>query len=499
LRDWHSVKDFGAVGDGTTDDSAAFQDALNKVARVYVPYSAAGYVVDSLVLTSNTALVAENQQLIIANDTFATIGTTGVDIRTYGVTVRGFDIDMRGAGSGTAAFLFAAGGGANRNRQWNISIENINTIGAYATVKQDDDEALSYLFHCYFHRVNAYFPRGTSWELPNVQGFVLLRFCQVDWTGDSVVCEPMVGETVATAFTAGYPAFLIGGANARSVGIQLEWCVVSSNQTHDNSTGHGFVLRNVTAPTLMNCEADGITGAGFKIGDAGYVNVDADLLSVSHLVMSDCVAFFHGENGIDFSNVASAQLTNNRAVGRSPGSTGNAAQVGWRIDDSHDISQSGLVILNARGDGISASDTSDMAGGDCRVRDCGGKAVRFNTVNNCIMGFILDGCADGLYLTGTSQDNTFSGLISRNHTAGSGVKFDGANVFRNRVANVSLINNSAYGRHDLNGSSANLLIGGHIVDNATNNIVQLGANSASVSYVNDADTYVAASTGAGTF
>jgi len=37
LGEFVSVKDFGAVGDGVTDDTAAIQDALNAVKKVYVP------------------------------------------------------------------------------------------------------------------------------------------------------------------------------------------------------------------------------------------------------------------------------------------------------------------------------------------------------------------------------------------------------------------------------------------------------------------------------
>ena len=37
LSDWHSVKDFGAVGDGIADDTAAFQAAVNSGKAAYVP------------------------------------------------------------------------------------------------------------------------------------------------------------------------------------------------------------------------------------------------------------------------------------------------------------------------------------------------------------------------------------------------------------------------------------------------------------------------------
>ena len=51
LRDFVSVKDYGAVGDGTTDDSAAFQAAFNDyVGAIYVP--SGHYVLHSQVVAN---------------------------------------------------------------------------------------------------------------------------------------------------------------------------------------------------------------------------------------------------------------------------------------------------------------------------------------------------------------------------------------------------------------------------------------------------------------
>jgi hypothetical protein len=60
LRDFVSVKDFGAVGDGVTDDTAAIQAALDSGAeQIYFP--AGEYLTDSLVASSPVRLVGENR------------------------------------------------------------------------------------------------------------------------------------------------------------------------------------------------------------------------------------------------------------------------------------------------------------------------------------------------------------------------------------------------------------------------------------------------------
>ncbi len=63
LRDTVSVKDFGAVGDGVADDSAAIQAAVTAAAAVYVP--AGTYVVNVVTLDANTELYGDGAASII--------------------------------------------------------------------------------------------------------------------------------------------------------------------------------------------------------------------------------------------------------------------------------------------------------------------------------------------------------------------------------------------------------------------------------------------------
>jgi hypothetical protein len=67
LRETVSVKDFGAVGDGVTDDTAAFNAAIGTgTVNVYVP--AGTYLVSSVVLQSWTTLYGEGYASIIKSD-----------------------------------------------------------------------------------------------------------------------------------------------------------------------------------------------------------------------------------------------------------------------------------------------------------------------------------------------------------------------------------------------------------------------------------------------
>jgi len=59
LADVVSVKDFGAVGDGVTDDTLKFEAAIATGKAVYVPYTPNGYVVNNVRVTTNTVIYGE--------------------------------------------------------------------------------------------------------------------------------------------------------------------------------------------------------------------------------------------------------------------------------------------------------------------------------------------------------------------------------------------------------------------------------------------------------
>lgn len=59
---WVSVKDYGAKGDGVTDDSNAFQQAIDSGRAVYVP--AGTYAISNVILKNNTIIFGENNQTV---------------------------------------------------------------------------------------------------------------------------------------------------------------------------------------------------------------------------------------------------------------------------------------------------------------------------------------------------------------------------------------------------------------------------------------------------
>lgn len=77
--DMVSVKDFGAVGDGVTDDTAAFQAAIDSKKSLYIP--------DGIYLISSTLIVTATDSLCIAGNNFGHVNdqTTGSVIKFTGL------------------------------------------------------------------------------------------------------------------------------------------------------------------------------------------------------------------------------------------------------------------------------------------------------------------------------------------------------------------------------------------------------------------------------
>jgi hypothetical protein len=130
-----SVKDFGAVGDGVTDDTAAIQTAINAWIAGNVPavlvFPAGKYKITSELVCSpavnivaQKALFGYGAEIVNQSPTKAIKFITTVNRRFWanavieGLTVRG----------GVNCFSFEAGGPANQDWMWQFTLKNLNAF-----------------------------------------------------------------------------------------------------------------------------------------------------------------------------------------------------------------------------------------------------------------------------------------------------------------------------------------------------------------------------------
>lgn len=140
----NNVQWWGAVGDGTTDDTAAFSNALAKAKTVWVPYTANGYRVTTLTMSNKTALVG----LGVRPKLLATVGVTNfmlsvdstnssiqiVNVELVGTNVTSFQGNENPVGTASGIKIAA---NTNAPRILNCVLSGFNGYGIYITGSTD--------------------------------------------------------------------------------------------------------------------------------------------------------------------------------------------------------------------------------------------------------------------------------------------------------------------------------------------------------------------------
>ena len=117
LRQTVSIVDFGAVGNGTTDDTLAIQSAINTGKNVYVPQASVSYLVTGLTINTQSQTIygdGGNSLFKLANGSNKSLVTVSASY----VTLRNLGMDCNKANQSTIVDSFGSG-------VWTTGVSNL--------------------------------------------------------------------------------------------------------------------------------------------------------------------------------------------------------------------------------------------------------------------------------------------------------------------------------------------------------------------------------------
>lgn len=258
LQEYVSVKDFGATGDGTTDDSTSIQNALNCAtslpnACLYFPagvYKLNSQVTGSIAGTNSLTLKGDGpqQSVILGNNTTGAIAITSTTRNGYvNVTNLKFAPNIDGAGTG---FSYIVPAGGNQNSR------------------------VVEVTHCHFTPVN--YASAYTWNNPLVltgmyRPFVFDVVC---WPGFSATTKQNTILNLNDTYAAEVQSCYFNGAATYGISwsctVSPEAIMLRNNIINGSDTGVYIV--NTVEPLLyitnnhINCYVKGIHLDGVKFG-----------------------------------------------------------------------------------------------------------------------------------------------------------------------------------------------------------------------------------------
>ncbi len=391
-RDIVSVKDFGAVGDGVTDDTAAIQAALNASKNVYLP--AGTYKISSaLVLDNNHCVTGDGigvttiNQVTVSNYGFS--ATSKSEIRISGLT-------LIGTNSGIADGMYFT-------QSSYCVVENceINLFGHHGINFNRSNYCEALNNKCSGNRISGINVGGTT-ATPAEYNRVV---------GNSCIANSSAG-------TYGGGIFFFINAN---------YCVAANNVCNDGIDGYGILVTDSVGTSVTGniCRNNAFSGLTY--------HYDNNAHNLDYNVCDGNVCENNGEHGIVFqSNSSLSDL-----------------QIGNIISNN-------ICVNNQFGKGIYVASGARgflITGNSCLLNHESGIEISANVSrgeisNNICHNNGVGGLASaaGIRLNDTSTEGT-SGctgvLVSGNHCddVAAGYQKYGVDIFTSNITGTTVLNN----------------------------------------------------------
>lgn len=279
-----NVMDYGAVGNGVTDDTAAFTAALAVSKSVYVPYTANSFVVDGLNVDFGVKIWGPG--------TIKTSAGNLVELGNVNLTLD----------AGPMRVMFIAGSNQHWEEFLNIKALGYNTIMAYlwntsldVVIKNAEAVGLNLIVHSRFVAGNQ-----ASWS-------TLAAAAVVYNNRPSVVGYYVFDEPIGNGITAANQAIgitAIQNAGGTKPIMTAEYTTIFSNSAGGGNqyldSGYDVIFMDVYYPNSYTSANESIRQYLFNYGLYGAINFNAKLIPL--------VGLFNDTNGFTKSESAVTQL-----------------------------------------------------------------------------------------------------------------------------------------------------------------------------------------------
>jgi hypothetical protein len=334
-----SVKDFGAVGDGTTDDGPAFEKARDTGLPVFVPPTDGG-----VYFTGETMLTVGTDQFIYS-DSMVTLrpDLTGTDslflLQGFDGTsgVSGFNIDMINCASGTSAIEYDT----TTNVVWRTRLADLIIRNHYKGISQKTG---TYIYDNEFENITFLRARGPSVHVKSSQGFQ--KWIRKNIDGTLIATGSYLEDWAAFQYDscAGLELFecyhtgqtaVLGGAAAYNADVvsykitggtpPLNTYLWMTQVLSESSTGRAFDISGInflvpdsvtatsmlgTGYTFLNCTL----GRGGDVAVRGSSGETGSVASSPGVLISGCNNFNLTSINADFVNGDAVEIRNSTYV-----------------------------------------------------------------------------------------------------------------------------------------------------------------------------------------
>jgi hypothetical protein len=328
LKDgWVSVKDFGAVCNGTTDDTTAVQNAINAAITAGTGVLIQGPIrFGAVTVNGKCEIVGMNGKAAVTaaagNYNLFTISGDDVTIRNIEITST-----LR---TGGYEFLLACGTSPATALE-RITIENINTWDSFGFVTDSGSGTNGVHITTRFSDIQCRAHKGPGVTLTRLLAFSFWNEVVIDYVGTT---------TNQTGFS-----FNLTGLGSDAGGLILRDCeVLGSASGSSYPAQNGFVIQNTAAVWITDSRADTCGGYGFQFNN------------VNGLRVTNTSAGLCNNHGFEFTSVVNSVFSNVAVFGRKDLPTPAANKDGFLfVSGCAGITLNSVVTRDCTGHGINKS------------------------------------------------------------------------------------------------------------------------------------------------